>query len=342
MLNISSKAFAVYNEWARYAEEAMNVDIDMLNANRLVLSGMGGSGTTADIISNVLYDNSDIPIHIVKGYHLPSFIDKDTLVIAISVSGNTEETISVFAEAYAKDAQIIGVSSGGLLEKLCKVYGFKHVKIKQHVAPRYSLPSILFATLRIVARIDGFGWLDDELLHAKDIMYKVKDEIINANLAKELAKLLRDKIAAIYTSPSSTSIGIRFKNSLNENAKTFALTSDIIEASHNEIVSFASKDSRFMPIFVKSPIDGDEVNTRFELFKRVVSDYGYDVYEVPIFDDHLLANIIASIYMLDYASIYLACIKGIDPLPIDAIMRLKDLMKGYNYLDRLKRHGVSI
>lgn len=341
-----SKVYSVYEEWPRFASNIVKseMDINIPEPSMLVLSGMGGSGTTSDIIYDILYDNN-IPIYVIKGYHLPSFIDSNALVVTISSSGNTEETLSIFSEAHKKGLNIIGVSSGGLLEKACKNHNYKHVKVEEHLAPRYSLPDILFATLNIVACIDSLEFIRREMLIAVKTMEKIGNKISvhnnENNVSKQLALYLNDGIPVAYTSPYCKSIGTRFKNSLNENTKALAVTSDIIEASHNEIVAW-QKEENFKPVFIKDPRDGDEINRRFEIFGDIIRSYEHEFYRLPLFADEALANIVASVYILDYTTIYLSVLRGIDPLPIEPIMQLKSSMKRFNYIDRLRSYGVDI
>lgn len=340
----SGQVYKVYEQWPTLAEDSMKIDVSMNNIkpSSLVLAGMGGSGTSADIIYDILYDKVDIPVYVIKGYHLPSFIDSNALAIAISSSGNTEETLSIFAEAHKKGLKIIGISSGGLLEKVCKDNNYMHLKIKETIAPRYSLPSILFAVLNVISNIEGIEWLKDDVYKSIDIMKEISNNIsidtdIKNNIAKQIALYFKSSIPVTYTSPYCRSIGIRFKNSLNENSKSFAITSDIIEASHNEIVVWSKKDN-FKPLFIKDVRDGEEIRTRFDIFKDIIG-IQHEFYELPLFSKNALAHLIGTLYLLDYATVYLSVLRGIDPLPMEPIILLKEKMKKLNYTSKL---GVNV
>lgn len=333
MLRIDkNKVYSVYEDWPRFASDAVkSIDANIEEPSMLVLAGMGGSGTTADIIYDILYDQK-IPLYVIKGYNLPSFIDPNALVITISSSGNTEETVSVFAEAHNKGLDIIGISSGGLLEEECKKHNYKHLKVKEHLAPRYSLPDLLFTTLSILSSIESLKAIKNQMYNSIKVMEDIKDKISihsDDNISKELAYSLNDRIPVSYTSPYCKSIGTRFKNSLNENTKALAIAADIIEASHNEIVAW-SKEKSFMPILIRDPRDSDKIKGRFEIFHNIIESYNNKVYQLPLFSNNTLANIIASIYVLDYTTIYLSVLKGIDPYPIEPIIKLKSIMKGSN------------
>jgi glucose/mannose-6-phosphate isomerase len=340
-----NRVYSVYEDWPRFARNVIEKEIyiDISKPSMLVLSGMGGSGTTSDIIYDILYD-SNIPTYVIKGYHLPSFIDTNALVIAISSSGNTEETLSIFAEAYKKGLNIIGISSGGLLEKTCKNHNYEHIKVEEHIAPRYSLPEILFATLKVISSIESLESIKKQIDEAIKTMELIREKISihnDDNIAKQLAWQLKDSMTVTYTSPYCKSIGTRFKNSLNENAKCLSITADIIEASHNEIVAW-SREKNCKPILIKDPRDSEAIDRRFAMFGEILRSYNNEIYEFPLFADDTLANIIASIYVLDYTTIYLSVLRGIDPLPIEPIIRLKSTMKRFNYIDRLRSYGVDI
>ncbi|MEM2856195.1 MAG: SIS domain-containing protein [Candidatus Nitrosocaldaceae archaeon] len=325
----------VYRRWPEIANNALEREINIkeLEPSMLVVAGMGGSGTTADIISDLMH-NSDIPIYTIKGYSIPQFVDNNALIIAISVSGNTEETLNIAKEAYKKNINLIGVSAGGLLERFCTKNNLMHIKITQHLAPRYSLPDVLFTTLNLISNIDSLQWLRDDAKSAINIMKNISKIIgVNndKNIAKTIALYIGNNIPVTYTSPLLKSVGIRFKNSLNENAKILSITADIIEASHNEIAAWSNKHE-YKAIIVKSSIDTPAINNRFEIFNEILNEYGHDVLSLPQFSNNIFCDIISFIYILDYASIHLAALKGVDPLSIEPINKLKERMREYNYV----------
>ncbi len=340
VINIDkNKVYTIYEEWPRFAREGIEREVNIeYNPSSIAIAGIGGSGTIGDLIYDLLQDNSLLPIYTIKGYHLPSFIDKDSLAIIISSSGNTEETLSIFTEAYNKGLRIIGISSSGLLAQACKNHNCMHIKVRERLAPRYSLPEMLFITLNIIANIDNYRWIKEEAKSAIDLMFSIKDNIsINNNhnnIAKNIALYIKDT-PIIYTSPYSKSLGIRFKNSLNENAKIIALASDIIEASHNEIVALVNNS--FTPIFVRDGINL-EIEKRFDIFKSILRK---NIYELKPLSSNRLANLVSLLYILDYSTIYLAILRGVDPLIVEPIRRVKSMLS-LDYIDILRKRGLRI
>jgi glucose/mannose-6-phosphate isomerase len=334
-----NKVYTIYEEWPRFAKEGMERDINTeLDPSSIVIAGMGGSGTIGDIIYDLLQDKSMIPIYAIKGYHLPSFIDDNSLAIIISSSGNTEEALSVFTEAHNKGLQIIGISSSGLLEKACKNHNYIHIKVNERLAPRYSLPEMLFVTLNIISSIDDLKWIKDQAKNAIDSMNSTKDMIsINNNdnnIAKDIALCIKT-IPIIYTSPYLKSVGIRFKNSLNENSKIIAIASDIVEASHNEIAALVN--NQFTNILIRDT-NNFEIEKRFDIFKSML---GNNIYEIKPIYSNRLANLVSLIYILDYSTIYLAILRSVDPLIIEPINRLKSML-GTDYINILRSNGLHI
>ena len=128
----SQKMFKIYDRWPEIAKKAYQLDlkpISYTNVNNIIFSGMGGSGAIGDIFASIL-SKSNIHVSIVKGYILPKTIDKNTLIVITSVSGNTIETLTVLKEAKKLNCKIIAFSSGGKIEDFCIKNKIEYRKIK--------------------------------------------------------------------------------------------------------------------------------------------------------------------------------------------------------------------
>ena len=126
--------YDAYNRWPDIAEEfyAKNFSkIDIKDINNIVFAGMGGSGTIGDIFSSIL-SRTDIHVSVVKGYLLPKTVDKNTLVVCTSISGNTQETLSILKNTNKINGKFIGLSSGGLMQEFCKKNSVNHFQIEQN------------------------------------------------------------------------------------------------------------------------------------------------------------------------------------------------------------------
>ncbi len=350
-----SSICSAYDSWPEYCSEAFSRDVDVSenlfnDVSSIVFAGMGGSGTTGDIIADWMRLKCVVPIHVLKGYHLPAFVGDGTLVIAMSVSGNTEETLSAMTEAVSAGARVVAVSQGGEMEKICRKKNLAHVKIRQRILPRITLPEVLYSVLKLLIRSPFLGDLGGQIGDSIKTMQEVGKKISQAqryeeNPAKQLAGWMLGRVPVAFCSPLTRGVGIRFKNSVNENAKAPAAAFEILDSCHNEIVAWASggtaesgKNTALRPILVRNMSDLPEFTARFDVFKEMLQKNGHEVYEVPVMGNGALSSIVASLYLLDYATVYLGILRGLDPAPIDAIFELKDLMaRRLNYFEKFVR-----
>lgn len=333
-----SSICSAYNSWPTYCRDAFsrNMDVDEKlfgNVSSIVFSGMGGSGTTGDIIADWMRLKCDIPIHVVKGYHIPAFVNERTLFIAMSVSGDTEETLTSLMEAVSVGATVIGVSHGGEMEQICKKKGIFHLEVEQRIMPRVTLPYVLYSILKLLTHsrfLDGLrDQIDDSIRTMEQIGRKISSDCIyEENPAKQLAPWLLDHIPVAYCSPLQRGIGIRFKNSVNENAKVNAATAEILDSCHNELMAWGSREGTSLkPVLVRNLLDSNEISMRFDVFKEILQKNGHEVYEIPMHGSTALSSIVSSLYLLDYVTIYLAILRKVDPAPVEPIVELKGSMK---------------
>ena len=127
---------------------------DSYKIDDIVISGMGASAISGDIIQSLFRDKLDIPIYVSRNYDLPKWANKNTLVISQSYSGNTEETLSTFKHGYQKHCKIIGISSGGKLQEYCEKREIPHIKIPSGIQPRAATGYSLFSSINAM-RIIG-------------------------------------------------------------------------------------------------------------------------------------------------------------------------------------------
>jgi glucose/mannose-6-phosphate isomerase len=246
-----------------------------------------------------------------------------------SVSGNTREAILNMDEATAKNAEIICISSGGKLKDEAASNGHKHITIPNLATPRASLPYLLMPGLRLINPLLDLS-MEEEILSIHNTLSKIHNNIsmtvpYETNVAKRIATFLDDSIAFCFTSPQLAVVGTRFKNSLNENAKVHCLRDSILEASHNEIVPFTFNNnySPYKVLFLRWEEDSMFVKQRFNNVKAFFSEIGQPIMELPTTEKGLINAIISSIYILDYATIYMALTRNVDPSPTPAIDILK-------------------
>jgi len=322
--------YAVYDKWPEIAQESFESDQDSVNfdgINHIVFAGMGGSGAIGDIFSGI-FSKTNIHVDVVKGYRLPSTVNCDTLVITTSVSGNTDETLFVLDTAKKINCRIVSFSSGGKMELYSKQNVITHYKIHELHSPRASFSAFLYSMINILEPLLPLNKNDvkESIYKLEQMQKKISSNNINdKNPALGLAEWLPD-IPVICYPFGLKSAAIRFKNSLQENAKMHAMIEDVIETCHNGIVSW-SKSSIIKPILIRGIDDSLKTKQRYEIIKEYFLENDIDFKEIHSVSGNILTKIISLVYLLDYASIYKAIILGIDPSPVPSIEYIKTKLK---------------
>lgn len=319
--------YKVYDKWpeiARQSYESNQDSIDFKNIDHVIFSGMGGSGAIGDIFLSIL-SKSNKHVNVVKGYHLPQTVDSNTLVVIVSVSGNTTETLSTLDLAFRMNSKIVVFSSGGMMSEYCKKNKIKHRIIPQYHSPRASFTSYLYNMLNVLQSTLEIKHHD--VIESINKLEELNKEINSSNLTDgnpslSLAKWI-NHIPMIYYPFGLQSAAIRFKNSLQENVKMHAFTEDVIENCHNGIVSWERK-SDIQPILIEGQDDHIKTKERWQILKEYFEQNKIQYREITSVKGSIITKIINLIYLLDYSTIYKAIIDGIDPTPVKSIDYIKN------------------
>jgi len=318
---------SVYDRWSDLARNAYNSDIqavDFKDIDHVVFSGMGGSGAIGDLFASIL-SKTDIHTTVVKGYTLPKTVDKNTLVVCTSVSGNTDETLSILKTCTKLNCKTIGFSSGNMLESICNKYDIEYRNIPETHSPRASFPSYVFSILKTIRTIIPIK--EEDINLSIDNIEKIEKRISSQNISEENTSLNLANwisgIPVIYYPWGLEASAIRFKNSLQENAKTHAIIENIIESGHNGIVSW-ERESTMTPILLTGKDDHTKTKERWDIIREYFKMKEIEYKEISSIDGGILSKILCMIYTLDYASIYYAIRLGINPSPINSIDFIKD------------------
>ena len=322
----SQQMYKVYDKWPEIARESFESNQEPVNfhdIDHIVFAGMGGSGAIGDLFSSIL-SKSDIHVSLIKGYLLPKTVDKNTLVVATSVSGNTSETLTVLDSVKKLDCNTIAFSSGGKMEQLCKKNQITFRTIPFFHSPRASFINFTYSILKTLNSIIPIEKKDIiESLNELDSMKKqiASHNLSDSNPAINLANWISG-IPIIYYPNGLQSAATRFKSSLQENTKTHAIIEDVIEACHNGIVSW-EKPSIVQPILLRGKDDYIKTKERLDIIKEFFMENNIDFKEIHSGSGNILTKIMSLIYMLDYASIYRAILSKIDPSPVSSIDYIK-------------------
>ncbi|MCM8799188.1 MAG: bifunctional phosphoglucose/phosphomannose isomerase [Candidatus Omnitrophica bacterium] len=319
---------------------AKNLEVFSLKKdfNKIVFIGMGGSAIAGDLIRSYLYSEIRIPILVLREYDVAGFLDKESLVFACSYSGNTEETISFYQQAKEKFSTIIGISSGGRLKELCFQDKNLFIEIPKGLPPRCALGYLGLIPLKILEKL---GLITDREEHYKElilILEGLKRRLSPTtpklqNPAKYIASKLYNKLPIIYSSSLHFDVVVnRFRTQLNENAKILAWSNTFPELNHNEIEGFSFNNLKrlfknLVVIFLNDKGMHPQVKKRISITSDIIKDIGIDILGVSSEGNFLLTRIFSLIYILDFASFYLALLYKTDPTPVERIGYLKQRLK---------------
>jgi glucose/mannose-6-phosphate isomerase len=322
----TEKMYLIFDKWPEIARKSFESKYDSINfenINHIVFAGMGGSGAIGDMFAAIL-SKTKIHVNVVKGYLLPKTVDSNTLVVAISVSGNTAETLSVLESTHKLGSKVIAFSSGGKMQEYCTENKIKHRIIPQYHSPRASFTSFLFTILKVLHSTLKIKEQDilESITELENLSKKIDSSNLNdENPAINLAKWMNG-IPVIYYPFGLQSAAIRFKNSLQENAKMHVITEDVIEVCHNGIVSW-EKSSNVKPILIQGSDDYDKTKERWNILNEYFKLNSIEYKKVSSVQGAILTKLINLIYFLDYTSIYKAILSETDPTPVKSIEFIK-------------------
>ncbi|WP_067453710.1 bifunctional phosphoglucose/phosphomannose isomerase [Actinomadura macra] len=320
----------------------------------IVVAGMGGSALSGDVLSAVCGPGCPIPTVTVRGYRLPGWVGAADLVIAVSCSGSTEETLAVGAEAARRGCRLLFVGADGspLADLAAQSRGL-FVPIRSVGQPRATLWG-LTVPLLLAARSLGLADVPDTVLEStaellEDVAHRCRpasEPFLNP--AKRVALDLAGDVPMVWgTSALTSTAAYRLTCQLNENAKYPAVFGEIPEADHNQVMAFdgffarggssaatpdpedffrdrADDPEHGLHLVVLSDADEHpQVRKRREASVRIARDRGVTVTELAAEGTQPLERIASLIALGDYVTVYLAIVLGVDPTPVPAIQELK-------------------
>ena len=296
--------------------------------SNVLITGLGGSGIGGTIVSKIVASYASVPIVVNNDYTIPDFVSPETLVIACSYSGNTEETLSAFDLALEKEAEIACLTSGGELKKRAEKLGLNLVLMPGGDPPRTTLG---WSSPQIFAILEHYGVIDDRfresLENTPDFLLDHQFEI--KTKAKLLAENLHTNTPVIYSDDAYEGIAIRMRQQINENSKSLCWHHKFPEMNHNELVGWASGNDKLAVIILRSSDDHPQTQKRMELCKGIFSKYTKNINEVYAKGDDQLMRSYFLIHFVDWVSLYLADMYGVDSIEVNVIDYLKgELAKG--------------
>lgn len=325
-LQVASEQF----EQASYDAVVWNKEHDNREITNIVVTGMGGSALAALLAKVWLKQDLTIPFEVVRGYDLPAYVNRSTLVIASSYSGNTEETISALNQAEGLGAQLGIISSGGHLIDIAVGYNISHVNLPDGLQPRMA---VIYNLRALLALLENFSIIHGKLEEVDALSGWLgresaawgADVPTEDNYAKQLAELSAGKTPVFYGGALTAPVAYKWKISWNENAKNLSFWNEYPEFNHNEFMGWTSHpvEKPFVVFDLISSFEHAQILKRFEISDRLLSGKRPKSTIVNLSGDTLIAQLLWGSIFADYVSIYLAILNGVDPTPVDLIEKLK-------------------
>lgn len=303
-------------------------DLDTQPIYNVVLAGMGGSALAAAMLQ--AWPGLTEPFEIVRNYTVPKYVDKDTLFIASSYSGNTEETLAALAEAEAKGARIAVIAAGGKLANIATEKNYPLYQLPADFQPRMA---VFYNFAALVQMLEPIGLIEKgsgkELGEAADwlgghIAAWRPDSPEKNNKAKQIALDMVGKSGVIYAGWMYAA-AYKWKINCNENAKNVAWCNQLPEFNHNEFIGWSSHpvDKPYAVVDLRSSFDHEQVKKRFEISAKLLSGKRPDPIVVEAEGDTKLKQLLWTILLGDFVSLYLALLNGLNPTPVELIEKLK-------------------
>lgn len=301
-------------------------------ARRIVILGMGGSAIGGSLLQGLAAEECALPVDVVRGYTLPAFVrGPETLVLACSYSGDTEETLAAFGEALRRGTLPAAVTTGGKLAALAEERGLPLVRFAYDSQPRAALGYSFALPLGLLCRLGLLRDCRADLEEALRVMETQQAEIgagvpAARNAAKALAGRLAERLPVIYGAGFLAAVANRWKTQLNENAKTWAFFESLPELHHNAVVGLGLPEpvrERAVVVMLRSSLDHARVQARWEATRELLAREGVASEAMQARGESRLAHMLSLVQLGDYVSYYLALLAGVDPTPVEPIVFLK-------------------
>lgn len=314
-------------------QNALKFDLprEYARVDEAIILGMGGSAIGGELLRRLTLLEHRLPTWVHRGYDSPPFLNKNTLLIASSYSGNTEETLSSFAESLKIPSKKLVLTRGGKLKELAEKEGIPIFLIDYQAPPRAAFPHSFISLLGIFHKL---GLLEDksaDLKEAMQVLNRLSTELVEStplvsNPAKQLATKLSGKVAVIYGAGILSEVVQRWKTQLNENSKAWAFYEVFPELNHNAVVGYQFPPEvreRILVVLLHSSLLHPRISIRYRLTVEILTKAGVSYELVEAMGESPLAQMMSLVLLGDYVSFYLATLNSIDPTPVASIDYLK-------------------
>ncbi len=287
----------------------------------VVICGMGGSGIGGELIKEWVRPHVKVPVEVNHSYSIPCYVNRTTLIVACSYSGNTEETLTAVDEALKRDALVVGTSSGGKLTETLQDSNNDIIKVPGGLPPRAALAYPLVQVLEIFEQSGLLvRSLKDELKAAIHLLRENQTQIIED--AQSILHQMGDKSLLLYGEDVFRPVLLRVCQQMNENSKELSFFNIIPEMNHNEIVGWAKETDRLLTVFLRSDEELDRNKKRLDITTEVISQKSQSI-TVKTKGSGIIQKSLYAIHLFDWLSLFRAEENQVDVVEVNVIDYLK-------------------
>ncbi len=311
----------LYNDMVQAYELANDVPVKEADFDAIFVLGLGGSSISGAFLQTYFrHLNNNIPVHLVQDYDLPPYVTGRSLVIAISYSGNTEETVNAYRQAVKITQHTYAFSTGGKIEEVANIGRYAFIKVPKGYQPRTAAISYLFfPVLRLLERLNILPSHREQLQRTIQSLKKTSFEDIGIQLSEKLMYTT----PLFYASDKYWPVAYRAKTQINEHAKIHSFWHKFPELNHNELCGYTKTEGNYHIVTFRFDDDHRRVQKRMDITKEVAKKVGVNTTEVKLTGDSYLTKLLSAVLIGDFSAYYLALRYQQDPSPVVVIEDFK-------------------
>ena len=331
-LQMFEAAYGLADQCARAARDFDRVEglPPSAGISSVLVLGMGGSGIAGDVAAAVAGPSCPVPILVCKDYECPDFVGPDTLVIAISFSGETEETVAAVHEAAGAGARLVVITAGGHLQRIGREWGAPVIPLDATIPmPRAGIGAVSVPALLVLEQLGLFDGATEQVDAMVAQLQRRRDELsVDGNAALELAARLGRTLPIVYGGGAlGETAAWRWKGQFNENPKVPSFANRVPELTHNEICGWAQHGDVTRQVLsmllLRHDFEHAQVRRRFDLVEEICDEIVAGVYSVEAKGDGRLAQLFDLVFVGDLVSLHMAQLAGVDPGPVPILDEIK-------------------
>ncbi|MCD6461846.1 MAG: SIS domain-containing protein [Thermoplasmata archaeon] len=305
-----------------------------VKGERVIFFGMGGSGIGGLVIASLMEFLAPSQYIVLENPHLPRWVSREDLVVAVTYSGNTRETLDIINQAISKDVKVAILSSGGKAAEIARKESVPFIRLVPGYQPRSAFPAIVGSLISLLSDLPGgeilAGWGKGSISPLEEyvkVFFEWEEEP-----PRLVEKIGRGKFVPVFMGGGPFyPVAVRAASQFNENAKIHAFWSRIPEMGHNQITAWDEQaEKRFLPVVIKGSDKCKRLVGGLSIYEKGIIDFLKSVGDLVVLEHtgmNPLEEVLLNVLTVDAASIFVAMERGVDPVVIEGIHRLKNLLE---------------